>query len=32
LLTSLQAAAPGSAGAGGEAQSVFERVRAARRA
>ena len=32
LLTSLQAAAPGGAGAGGEAQQVFERVRAARRA
>ena len=30
LLTSLQAAAPGAAGAGGEAQGVFERVRAAR--
>ena len=32
LLTSLQAAAPGGARAGGEAQQVFERVRAARRA
>ena len=32
LLASLQAAAPGGAGAGGEAQQVFERVRAARRA
>ena len=30
LLASLQAAAPGSAGPGGEAQQVFERVRAAR--
>lgn len=30
LLTSLQSAAPGGAGAGGEAQEVFERVRAAR--
>ena len=30
LLASLQAAAPGSAGLGGEAQQVFERVRAAR--
>lgn len=30
LLTSLQAAAPGGAGAGGEAQHVFERVRASR--
>ena len=30
LLASLQAAAPGSAGAGGEAQGVFERVRSAR--
>ena len=30
LLASLQAAAPGSAGQGGEAQQVFERVRAAR--
>ena len=29
LLASLQAAAPGSAGPGGEAQQVFERVRAA---
>lgn len=32
LLASLQAAAPGSAGPGGEAQQVFERVRAARSA
>ncbi len=32
LLTSLQDAAPGGAGAGGEAQAVFERVRAARSA
>lgn len=32
LLTSLQAAAPGGAGAGDEAQAVFERVRAARSA
>ena len=30
LLTSLQAAAPAAAGVGGEAQGVFERVRAAR--
>ena len=30
LLASLQAAAPGSAGPGGEAQQGFERVRAAR--
>jgi len=30
LLASLQAAAPGSAGPSGEAQQVFERVRAAR--
>ena len=30
LLASLQAAAPGSTGPGGEAQQVFERVRAAR--
>ena len=30
LLASLQAAAPGSAGPGGEAQQVFKRVRAAR--
>ena len=30
LLTSLQAAPSGSAGTGGEAQAVFERVRAAR--
>lgn len=30
LLASLQAAAPGNAGPGGEAQQVFERVRAAR--
>lgn len=30
LLASLQATAPGSAGPGGEAQQVFERVRAAR--
>lgn len=30
LLASLQAAAPGSAGPGGEAQQVFERMRAAR--
>ena len=30
LLASSQAAAPGSAGPGGEAQQVFERVRAAR--
>ena len=30
LLASLQAAAPGSAGPAGEAQQVFERVRAAR--
>ena len=30
LLASLQAAAPGRAGPGGEAQQVFERVRAAR--
>ncbi|WP_298208806.1 thioredoxin family protein [Acidovorax sp.] len=30
MLTSLQAAAPGGAGAGREAQEVFERVRAAR--
>lgn len=32
LLTSLQAAAPGGAGAGGEAQAVFARVRASRSA
>ena len=32
LLASLQTAAPGGAGAGGEAQDVFERVRAARSA
>jgi thioredoxin 1 len=32
LLSSLQAAAPGGAGAGGEAQAVFERVQAARSA
>jgi len=32
LLASLQGAAPGGAGAGAEAQDVFERVRAARRA
>ena len=30
LLTSLQAGAPSAAGAGGEAQELFERVRAAR--
>lgn len=32
LLTSLQAAVPGGAGAGADAQDVFERVRAARSA